>query len=104
MEDLLEEIKLVLRIKTDAFDDQITRLINACVLDLGIAGVSMETIGADYLDNDLIVQAISTYVKMHFGEVEDGVYKRLKESYDEQKAQMSNATGFTVWTDQESAS
>lgn len=103
MEDLLEEIKLVLRIKTDAFDDQITRLINACILDLGIAGVSMETIGADYLDNDLIVQAISTYVQMKFGEVDDSVYKRLKDSYDEQKAQLSNASGYTVWTDPESA-
>lgn len=104
MDELLNDVKLTLRITTNAFDSQITRLINACILDLGIAGVSMETIGADYLDNDLIVQAVSTYVKMHFGEVEDGVYKRLKESYDEQKAQMSNATGYTVWTDQESAS
>lgn len=95
---------MTLRINTDVFNNQIKRLINACILDLGIAGVSTDEIGTDYLDNDLIVQAVSTYVKMHFGEVEDGVYKRLKESYDEQKAQMSNATGYTVWTDQESAS
>ena len=95
---------MTLRINTDVFNNQIKRLIRACILDLGIAGVSTDEIGTDYLDNDLIVQAVSTYVKMHFGEVEDGVYKRLKESYDEQKAQMSNATGYTVWTDQESAS
>lgn len=103
MDELLKEVKVTLRIKTDAFDDQITRLIKACVLDLGIAGVSMDEIGVDYLDNDLIVQAISTYVQMKFGEVEDSVYKRLKESYDEQKAQMSNASGYTKWTGQESA-
>lgn len=95
---------MTLRINTDVFNNQIKRLIRACILDLGIAGVSTDEIGTDYLDNDLIVQAVSTYVKMHFGEVEDGIYKRLKESYDEQKAQMSNATGYTVWTDQESAS
>lgn len=104
MDKLLQEVKITLRINTDVFNNQIKRLINACILDLGIAGVSTDEIGTDYLDNDLIVQAVSTYVKMHFGEVEDGVYKRLKESYDEQKAQMSNATGYTVWTDQESAS
>lgn len=104
MDKLLQEVKTTLRINTDVFNNQIKRLIRACILDLGVAGVSTDEIGTDYLDNDLIVQAVSTYVKMHFGEVEDGVYKRLKESYDEQKAQMSNATGYTVWTDQESAS
>lgn len=104
MDKLLQEVKMTLRINTDVFNNQIKRLIRACILDLGVAGVSTDEIGTDYLDNDLIVQAVSTYVKMHFGEVEDGVYKRLKESYDEQKAQMSNATGYTVWTDQESAS
>lgn len=104
MDKLLQEVKTTLRINTDVFNNQIKRLIRACILDLGIAGVSTDEIGTDYLDNDLIVQAVSTYVKMHFGEVEDGVYNRLKESYDEQKAQMSNATGYTVWTDQESAS
>jgi hypothetical protein len=32
---------------------------------------------------------------MNFGEPED--YDRLKASYDEQKAQLSTATGYTHW-------
>jgi hypothetical protein len=34
---------------------------------------------------------------MSFGLPED--YDRLKRSYDEQKAQLSNATGYTDWGD-----
>jgi hypothetical protein len=38
---------------------------------------------------------------MNFGELDKmEFYDRLKASYDEQKAQLSMATGYTVWTDQ----
>ena len=98
METLLENVKIVLRITSDAFDSEITALINACIADLGIAGVSTDEIGAEYLTNPLVVQAVNTYVKMYFGQVENDVYNRLKLSYDEQKAQLSMASGFTEWT------
>ena len=42
--------------------------------------------------------AIVTYCKLHFGEPDE--YDRLKASYDEQKAQLSMATGYTTWIDQ----
>ena len=60
---MLDKVKLALRIKTTAFDDEI---------------------------NDLIAAALAD-----FGEPAD--FERLKTSYDEQKAQLQMATGYTDW-------
>lgn len=87
---LLEKVKLALRISTDAYDSELTDLIDAAKLDLGIAGVVLP----DQSDA-LVTRAVITYCKMSFGLPED--YDRLKKSYDEQKAQLSNATGYTEW-------
>ena len=80
---------MALRIKTDAFDEEIDSLIRAALLDLNVAGVEPEEL------DELVRRAICTYCKMNFGLPED--YDRLKLSYDEQKAQMSNATNYTNW-------
>ena len=89
---MLEKVKLALRISTNKYDSELNDLIDAAKLDLGIAGVELpETLDA------LVSKAIITYCKMSFGLPED--YDRLKRSYDEQKAQMSNATGYTNWGD-----
>jgi len=88
---MLDQVKLALRISTTAYDTELTYLIEAAKLDLGIAGVVLPE------DLDALVQrAIITYCKMSFGLPED--YDRLKRSYDEQKAQLSTATGYTDWT------
>ena len=90
---MLEKVKLALRITTTAYDSELNGLIAAAQLDLGIAGVTIpETL------DDIVELAIITYCKVHFGEPDD--YDRLKASYDEQKAQLSMATGYTTWTDQ----
>ena len=88
---MLELVKLALRISTTAYDDELVSLISAALLDLGIAGVVVPS----ELD-ELVKRAVITYVKVHFGEPDE--YDRLKASYDEQKAQLSMATGYTVWT------
>lgn len=88
---MLELVKLALRITTTAFDTELTSLIAAAKLDLGIAGVTLPA----ELD-DICKMAIITYCKMNFGEPDE--YDRLKASYDEQKAQLSMATGYTTWT------
>lgn len=90
---MLEKVKLALRITTDAFDSELIDLIAAAKLDMGLAGVVVPA----RLD-ELVDRAIITYCKLHFGEPDE--YNRLKASYDEQKAQLSMATGYTVWTDQ----
>ena len=90
---MLSKVKLALRIVTDAYDFELIDLIDAAQLDLGVAGVTIPT----NLDA-LVERAIITYCKCNFGQPDD--YDRLKASYDEQKAQLSMATGYTTWTDQ----
>lgn len=92
MNTILSKVKVALRIVTNDFDAEITDLINACLLDLGIAGVT-----EDDTTNALLIRAIITYCKVYFGDLSDGEYDRLKSSYDEQKAQMQMATGYTDW-------
>lgn len=88
--EFLDKVKLALRISTDAFDAELADLITAAQQDLGIAGVVVSS------ELDAIVsRAIIVYCKMSFGLPED--YEKLKRSYDEQKAQLSNATGYTSW-------
>lgn len=87
---IIDKVKTALRITTNAYDDELTDLIAAAQVDLQIAGVVIPA------ELDAIVKrAIVTYCKMNFGLPDD--YDRLKRSYDEQKAQLSTATGWTDW-------
>ena len=88
----LNMVKLALRKTENDFDTEIEEYISAAKADLGIAGVVIPE-----KDEAIVNTAIITYVKMHFGQPDE--YERLKKSYDEQKAQLSTATGFTTWTD-----
>lgn len=85
---VMELVKMALRVSTDAFDGELEELIQAALLDLWIAGVER-----DDLTDPLVRRAVVTYCRMNFGEPDE--YERLKASYDEQKAQMSMATGYT---------
>ena len=91
---MLSKVKMALRISTSAYDDELKDLIRAAQQDLGIAGVVLPE-----MLNEICERAVITYCKMSFGLPED--YDRLKRSYDEQKAQLSNATGYTDWLDGE---
>ena len=87
---LVSAAKMARRLTTTAYDDQVVMLLNAALLDLGVAGVEVpETLDA------IVEQAAITYFLMHFGEPDN--YDRLKASYDEQKAQLATCTGYTVW-------
>lgn len=88
--DLISKAKKARRITTTAYDDEVTRLLEAAFLDLGVAGVEVP----EQLDA-LVTQAAITYFMANFGEPEH--YERLKASYDEQKAQLSMTTGYTDW-------
>lgn len=89
---MLDAVKLALRIVTDAFDDELNDLISAALLDLRLAGIT----NTDTTDA-LVKRAVITYCRLNFGQPDD--YDRLKKSYDEQKAQMGMATGYTTWTE-----
>lgn len=90
---LLDDVKLALRVTTNAYDDEINGLIESAKLDLGIAGVVIPST----LD-DIVATAIKTYCKLNFGTPNSATYDYLKKSYDEQKAQLSNATGYTDYS------
>ena len=89
---LIYSAKMAARITTDFYDVEVERLLNAAMLDLGVAGVVIPS----ELD-DLVSQAAITYFLMTFGQPDN--YDRLKASYDEQKAQLSTKTGYTTWTE-----
>lgn len=78
---MLEKVKLALRIKTTVFDSEIEDLIESGKMDLKtFAGVEIK-------ENDFLIErAICTYCKMNFGDPVN--YDKLKDSYDEQKAQL----------------
>lgn len=91
---MLTKVKLALQISTTTFDTELTDLIASAQLDLGIAGVDLPST----LDS-ICERAITSYCVYHF-ELEhgDGVKaERFKVAYDEQKAQLSMATGYTTW-------
>lgn len=94
MEELKAAVKLALRITTDKFDTEIAYLIGAALADLKCTDI-MHTDETD----PLIIQAVKTYCKMHFGTPEPSEYARLKASYDEQKAQLSMHSDYTDWGD-----
>lgn len=111
---MLNETKMALRIKTNVYDGEIARLIEAAVGDLGIvdveaAGVSFiisaTTTGETVTDNStitdqLLIRAIITYVRLHFGSPDD--YDKLERSYNEQKAQLITASGYGLPAGEES--
>lgn len=96
---MLDRVKLALLISFEDFDDELEDLIGAAVLDLNIAGVDDETVVSDNPTDKLIIRAIISYCGYHF-ELIHGTLDRadaFKRSYDEQKAQLGMATGYTTW-------
>lgn len=85
---MLAAVKLALRIATNDFDSELETLTAAACADLGVVGVECATSTTD----PLLIRAIITYCKLHFGEPDE--YDRLKKSYDEQKAQLISCTGY----------
>lgn len=90
---MLDLVKKALRITTAHFDDELNQLISAALIDLGFGGAMDEVLTTNA--DAIVKQAVITYCKMNFGLPED--YDKLKKSYDEQKAQLGTATGYTEW-------
>ena len=96
---MLNRVKLALLITSNDFDIELNNLIDAAVKDLGIAGVEGLTVSTSSTDG-IVIQAIITYCGYQF-ELMHGSLDRsnaFKKSYDEQKAQLSMSTGYTVWS------
>ncbi|GHU54701.1 hypothetical protein FACS1894132_09730 [Clostridia bacterium] len=76
---MLETVKLALRIKSDAFNNELLALINAAKDDLLRSGV-------EELNTDLYNLAVITFCRANFGDNEKS--KQLLELYDKQKSMM----------------
>lgn len=91
---MLDLVKKSLKITSNAYDDELNLYINAALKDLGIAGITRNTL--DEADEAVKV-AVLTYCRLHHGSPEDRDF--LKASYDEQKGMLQSATGYTDWGD-----
>ena len=97
---MLAKVKMAKRISTTVFDPELLDLIAAAIADLKLIGIKFDVtevtnqgVVTDYTITDpLISRAITTYVVMNFGSPDD--YDRLKESYDEQKGQLRETSGY----------
>lgn len=94
---MLERVKLSLRITADTFDDELESLIDAALLDLGIAGL----VDIDETD-PLIILAVVTYCKMHFGSPED--YDRLAAAYHSMKSTLGIVSSYSDFTESDEES
>lgn len=79
---LIDDIKLSLRIKNTAYDTEVQDLIDACKVDLNIAGVQEveET-------EPLTAQAIKLYCQANFGYDENS--EKFAKAYDGLKMSMA---------------
>lgn len=79
---LLTQCKLLLRQQnTDAFNDEIQALIEACISDLYLSGIV-------YKEDPLLDRAVTLYVKAHFGS-ENPDREGLIECYNSLKNHLS---------------
>lgn len=91
---MLDIVKMALRIKTTAYDDLIEMLIEAAYQDLELAGV-------ESADTYLYQDAVICYVAFNFPAEKDASTDKFKTAYDEKKAQLATATGYTDWLEDE---
>lgn len=99
---MLDKVKLALLISTNDFDSELTDLIGAAFIDLNIGDVDPDKTVSTTTD-PAIIRAVCCYCGYQF-ELLHGSIERsnaFKKSYDEQKAQMGMASGYTVWSEAE---
>ena len=107
---MLKEAKKALRVTASLYDTEIASLLEAGAKDLEIAGVvipgriSWTTNSGAVVDNStlkdpLVMRAVLTYARMHFGSPAD--YDRLEQSYSTQKVQLMHANDYTIYGDGE---
>ena len=92
---MLDKVKLALLISTTDFDEELTFLIGSAFIDMNIGDVN-EDVTVSTTTDPAIIRAVCCYCGYQF-ELEHGSLNRaeaFKRSYDEQKAQLSMATGY----------
>ena len=87
---LLDEVKLSLRVKTDAFNEEIQSLIEAAKLDLYNAGINIPEEPEE--PDSLLKQAIKTYCRINFGNYEKA--EDLRKAYNSLVIKLQVAEGY----------
>lgn len=91
---MLDAVKKTLSITVDAYDDELSELIEAAQADLRVtAGVTEAG-----MEDPLVRQAIKTYCKANFKNPSN--HDQLQASYESQKGALRIATGYTNWGDE----
>lgn len=90
---MLEDIKIILRVSSSAFDPEITMLINAARADMKRVGVNTEFVEKD--DEPLVKQAIACYCKARFGFDNDDA-DLFERSYRQSVADMLNSSDYNT--------
>ena len=108
---MLKEAKRAIPVTGDEWDEEIARLCEAAAMDLTTRGVILPgTVAFSYtavtdgvrvddestLEDALCVMAICTFVKANLGNPPNRQW--LKESYDEQKAQLMITDGYRAFS------
>ena len=95
---MLDKVKLALLISVSDYDEEILNLIYSAFIDLNIGDIDEEK--TVYATTDpAIINAVCCYCGYQF-ELLHGSLERssaFKRSYDEQKAQRSMSSNYTVW-------
>ena len=104
---MLNETKLALRVTVNNYDAELASLLMAGAGDLRVSGVVIPgdvtftaaqdgtVIDLCTVTDALVKRALITYAAARFGNPPN--YDRLKDAYDEMKATLKNATGYTDW-------
>lgn len=92
---MLEKVKLAWNRKDNIFDSEISDLITSAELDLGIAGVVVPETATTIAERAITLYCL-THLELEHGDPSKA--ERFKAAYDENKAQLSMATGYTVWS------
>ena len=83
---MLQKAKLALRVSNDAFDDEITNLIESAKLDLQLGGITETSLGVTV--DPIIERAIMTYCRAHFG-MANPDSEKYSESYEHQRRKLA---------------
>lgn len=85
---MLEKIKLALRIKHDALDDDIQADIDACIADLEVCGVVYAP-----ADDPLIINAVKLYCRANYTD-DTAKSAEYRKRYEALKACLMMAEGY----------
>lgn len=88
---MLDKVKLALRISNNAYDGEISDLINACKRELKLVGIASSNF---YKSDYMITQAVVLYCKANFG-FDNSEAERYQKAYESLKSFLSLCPEYT---------